>query len=81
MSSLIMTAAAPTFPQILLPFVNIFITLCGISVGALMRHFRRVGPISHFQRRIVLDVIMSCLINSYFFFYSKLDGGNSCQYA
>ena len=32
-----MTAAAPTFPPILLPSVNIFITLCGISLGALIR--------------------------------------------
>jgi len=45
------------------------------------RHFSRVGPISHFQRRIVLDVVMSCVISSYLFFYSKPDGANSCHYA
>jgi len=36
MSFLIMTAAAPTFPPILLLSVNIFITLCDISVGSLI---------------------------------------------
>jgi len=43
MASLIMTAAAPTLLPILLPSVNIFITLRGISVGALTRkwYFRR----------------------------------------
>ena len=48
MSSLIMTAAAPTFPPILLPSVNIFITLCGISVGALIQ-WRTQGGISGVQ--------------------------------
>ena len=45
-----------------------------------MRYFRRVGLTSHFQRRIVLDV-MSCLISSYLFLYSKSDRANSCPYA
>ena len=37
MSPLIMSAAAPTFPAILLPSVNRFITLLCISVSALIR--------------------------------------------
>ena len=76
-----MTAAAPTFPPILLPSVNMFITLFGISVGCLnKRQFHRMRPISHVQRLIILDVVMICRIISYLFFYSKLDWANSCQY-
>ena len=55
MSSLIMTAAAPTFPPILLPSVNMFITLFGIFRCPNKRRFHRVRPISHVQRLIILD--------------------------
>ena len=37
-------------------------------------YFCGVGPISHFQRCIIHDVVMSCLVSSYLFFYNKPDG-------